>query len=204
MSKWIKSSMKAAAALAVAVSGATAHAYSFSCVTGDVTPGSNAVGCTTAGASLASWSLVGNVLTIQNASGAGNGSAITGISFDGGLGDTVALSATQGAGVLYTTGGGAHLPASLNWTVDFNFQPDRKPMLNGINAGEALAFNLGGVSLADIQSGAFQFGVHIQGLPGGRSEKLVTTAVPEAETYAMALAGLIVVGGMAARRRSRG
>lgn len=204
MSKWIKSSMKAAAALAVAVSGAAAHAYSFSCVTGEVTPGSNAVGCTAAGASLASWSLVGNVLTIQNASGVGNGSAITGISFDGGLGDTVALSATQGTGVLYTTGGGAHLPASLIWTVDFNFQPDRKPMLNGINAGESLAFTLGGVSLADIQSGAFQFGVHIQGLPGGRSEKLVTTAVPEAETYAMALAGLIVVGGMAARRRSRG
>ncbi|WP_290687461.1 PEP-CTERM sorting domain-containing protein [Aquabacterium sp.] len=204
MSHWIKGGMKAAIAVAVAASGAAAQAYSFSCVAGDVTPGSNAVGCTTAGTSLASWSLLGNVLTIQNASGAGNGSVITGISFDGSLGDTVALSATQGTGVLYTTGGGAHLPASLNWTVDFNFQPDRKPTTNGINAGESLAFNLGGVSLADIQNGSFKFGLHIQALPGGRSEKLVTTAVPEPESYAMALAGLAVVGGVAVRRRVRG
>lgn len=204
MSHWIKRGVKAVIAVAVTASGAAAQAYSFSCVTGDVTPGSNAVGCTTVGTSLASWSLLGNVLTIQNASGAGNGSVITGISFDSSLGDTVALSATQGAGVLYTTGGGAHLPASLNWTVDFNFQPDRKPTTNGINAGESLAFNLGGVSLADIQNGSFKFGLHIQALPGGRSEKLVTTAVPEPESSAMALAGLAVVGGMAARRRSRG
>lgn len=203
MSKWIKHSAKAAVAFLVAASGVAAHAYSFSCVAGDVTPGSNAVGCTTVGTSLASWSLVGNVLTIQNAAGTNNGSVITGISFDGSLGDTVALAATQGSGVLFTTGGGAHLPASLNWSVDFNFQPDRKPTTNGINAGESLAFNLGGVSLADIQNGSFKFGLHIQALPGGRSEKLVTTAVPEPEAYAMVLAGLAVVGGMAARRRVR-
>lgn len=207
MSIWIQRSAKAAIAMAAAASGLAAHAYSFSCVAGDVTPGSNAVGCTSVGTGLASWSLLGNVLTIQNAAGAGNGSVITGISFDSSLGDTVALAAAQGAGVLYTTGGGAHLPGSLNWTVDFNFQPDRKPTTNGINAGEALAFNLGGVSLADLQNGSFKFGLHIQALPGGRSEKLINLAppaVPEPEAYAMALAGLAVVGGMAARRRVRG
>jgi len=98
-------------------------------------------------------------------------------------------------------------PAGLNWTVDFNFQPDRKPTTNGINAGESLAFNLGGVSLADIQSGSFKFGLHIQALPGGRSEKLINLAppaVPEPEAYATVLAGLADVGGMAARRRVRG
>ncbi len=204
MCTWIKHSAKAVIAMAVAASGVAAHAYSFSCVAGDVTPGSDAVGCTSVGTSLASWSLVGNVLTIQNAAGADNGSVITGISFDSSQDDTVALAATQGTGVLYTTGGGAHLPASLNWTVDFNFQPNGKPTTNGINAGEALAFNLGGVSLADIQNGSFKFGLHIQALPGGRSEKLVTTAVPEPESYAMVLAGLAVVGGMAASRRARG
>src|SRR3989440_578964 len=47
----------------------------------------------------------------------------------------------------------------------------------------------------------------IQALPGGRSEKLINLAppaVPEPEAYATVLAGLAVVGGMAARRRVRG
>lgn len=204
MSRVIKTCLQTVAAASLALTAAVAQAYSFDCVTGSTGGGADAAGCTSVGESLASWTLVGNVLTIQNLTGAGNASAITGVSFDAVAGQTVALAATQGTGVLFTTGGGAKLPASLGWSVDFEFKPNRFPMSNGVNAGESLVFNLGGVQLADIQSGAFKFGLHIQGLPGDRSEKLInTTAVPEPETYAMVLAGLAVVGGIARRRVGR-
>ncbi len=173
----------------------SAPSYGFTCVTGEG-------GCTTAGTSVASWSLAGNTLTISNASGASNGSFISGISFDTSAGQSVALAASQMAGVAFTTGGGANLPASLNWTIDAEFKANGKPATHSINAGELLAFNLTGVNLAAIQSGSFKFGVHIQSLAGGRSEKLVNVSpVPEAETLALALAGLGVVALM--RRRPR-
>lgn len=196
-------SAKVAVAALAALASLTAHAYGFECVTGSVAPGTSAAGCTTQGSSLASWDLVGNVLTIRNADVLGNGATITGISFDAAVGQTVALAALQAPGVLYTTGGGANLPASLGWSVDFNFSPDKHPMSNGINAGESLAFDLGGVSLADMRSGAFKFGLHIQALDGDRSEKLInmTPAVPEPESYAMVLAGVVVVGGVLRRRQ---
>lgn len=198
-----KTLAKAVLASIAALASLTAHAFGFECVTGSVSPGSSAAGCTAEGASLASWDLTGNVLTIRNAAGAANGSVITGISFDSIVGQTVSLSALQGPGVLYTTGGGANLPASMGWSVDFEFSPDKRPVTNGINAGEALAFDLSGVSLADVHSGAFKFGVHIQALTGDRSEKLInlTPAVPEPESYAMVLAGVVVVGGVLRRRQ---
>lgn len=182
-----------AASLALGSMGA--QASSFQCV-------NLSNDCTQAGVSVTSWSLAGNVLTISNASAANNLSAITGISFDTSAGQSVALAASQGAGVLYTTGGGANLPASLGWTIDFEFKPDTKPMANGINAGESLSFVLSGVTLNDIQSGAFRFGIHVQGLstPAG-SEKLTNiTVVPEPESVAMVLAGLGLVAGVLRRR----
>ena len=187
----------AAAVLSIAATGA--QAYSFECVTGASGAGADALGCTNIGESLTSWSLVGNVLTISNAAAVGNNSFISGISFDTKANQSVALGAAQ-PGVLFTTGGGANLPASLGWTVDFVFKADKKPSTNGINAGESIVFNLTDISLNQIRSGDVKFGLHIQGLPDGRSEKLVA-AVPEAETYAMALAGLSVVGALALRRR---
>ena len=187
--------LKPLLAACLAVGGASAHALSFECV-------NLSNDCTSAGTSIASWSLTSNVLTISNAATAGNQAVITGISFDASAGQTVSLAAAQGAGVLYTSGGGANLPASLGWGIDAEYKPATKPMTNGINASESLSFVLGGVSLSDIQSGAFRFGVHVQGLPTpAGSEKLIsTTAVPEPETLALTLAGLGLVAGMARRR----
>jgi MYXO-CTERM domain-containing protein len=191
----IKKFLAVASLSMLANAAMSAPAYQFTCVTGDN-------GCTTAGTSVASWSLTGNVLTISNALGASNDSFITGISFDTSAGQSVALAASQMAGVVYSTGGGANLPASLGWTIDAEFSPSSKPATNSINAGESLAFKLTGVTLADIQSGGFKFGVHIQSLAGGRSEKLINISpVPEADVLAMALAGMGVVGLW--RRRQR-
>ena len=176
-----------------------AQAYSFECVSGAVTPSTDSVGCTHVGETLASWSLAGNVLTISNAASAGNGSFISGISFDTSLGQSVSLISPQMAGVLFTTGGGAHLPASLGWTIDSDFQANKKPSVNGVNAGESVSFLLGGVNLSNISNGSFKFGLHLQGLPEGRSEKLIS-AVPEASSYAMVMAGLLVVGAIVRRK----
>lgn len=187
------------AATLLAGASLSAQAYSFECVSGAVTPTTNSAGCTNVGESLASWALAGNVLTISNASVAGNGSFISGISFDTSTGQSVSLISPQMAGVVFTTGGGAHLPASLGWTVDADFQANKKPSVNGVNAGESVSFLLGGVTLSNISNGSFKFGVHIQGLPEGRSEKLIS-AVPEASSYAMVLAGLLVVGAVARRK----
>ncbi|WP_286742816.1 PEP-CTERM sorting domain-containing protein [Aquabacterium sp. UBA2148] len=189
--------LKSFLAACMALGGASAHALSFECV-------NLSNDCTTAGTSIASWSLSNNVLSISNAATVGNQAVITGISFDLAAGQSVSLAGTQGTGVLYTTGGGANLPASLGWSIDAEFKPATKPMTNGINAGETLSFLLGGVSLADIQSGAFRFGVHVQALPTlGGSEKLInTTAVPEPQSLALALAGLGLVASLARRRRA--
>lgn len=185
-----------AVAAVMATGSAAAHAYGFECV-------NLSLDCTAAGTSVASWDLVGNVLTIRNENVVGNLSSITGVSFDAAAGQTVSLADPQSAGVLFAEGVGANLPTSLGWTVDFKFSPDKKPMSNGVNAGESLAFNLSGVKLADIQSGAFRFGIHIQGLPtAAGSEKLIniTPSVPEPEAYAMVLAGVAVAGGLMRRR----
>ncbi|MGE5451388.1 MAG: PEP-CTERM sorting domain-containing protein [Acidobacteriota bacterium] len=187
------------AAVVLAGASAGAQAYSFDCITGSVSASSDSAGCTSIGASLASWSLVGNLLTISNASGSDNHSFISGISFDTSAGMTVTLGASQMPGVLYTTGGGAHMPSSLGWTIDANFQPDKKPASNGINAGESIQFLLSGVAPSNIGDGSFKFGVHMQGLPFDRSEKLMG-AVPEASSYALALAGLLIVGSLARRK----
>lgn len=189
--------LKPLLAACMAMGGANAHALSFACVNLNND-------CTTAGTSIASWSLSNNVLSISNDAAAGSQAAITGISFDVAAGQSVSLAGTQGVGVLYTIGGGANLPASLGWSIDAEFKPTTKPMTNGINAGETLSFILGGVSLEDIQSGAFRFGVHVQGLPTlAGSEKLTnTTAVPEPESLALALAGLGLVTSLARRRRA--
>lgn len=199
MARFTPSACRTVVAAALSLVALGAQAYSFECVTGAAGAGADALGCTTIGESWASWSLAGNQLTITNTAASGNSSFISGISFDTASNQAVTLGAPQ-TGVLFSTGGGAKLPASLGWTVNYDFKPDTKPSTNGINAGESIVFNLTGISLAQIRSGEVAFGLHIQGLPDGRSEKLVA-AVPEAETYAMALAGLSVVGALVLRRR---
>lgn len=189
---------KIQALLGAAVLGASlsASAATLSCVTG-------ANGCTTLGESLVSWSLTPSagaqyLLTIANLAQPGNASFISGVSFDLGAGQSVQLAAAQNPGVSFVSGGGAHLPNTLGWTVDADFGARPSAKVYGVNAGESLVFTLSGYTPA---GSALRFGVHLQGLPDGRSEKLVT-AVPEPQTQVMLLAGLGVIGVVGARRRA--
>lgn len=187
-------------AITLASTTMAAQAYSFECVTGAAGAGADNLGCTTLGESLLQWSITGQQLTISNLAAVGNTSFISGVSFDTNAGQSVALAGTQQAGVSFATGGGANLPANLGWSVDYKFKANPPAKNNGVNAGESLVFDLTGFNFSDISSGSVKFGLHLQGLPDGRSEKLVAT-VPEAETYALGLAGLAVVAWMSRRRR---
>jgi hypothetical protein len=195
--KRIKHAMTAMSLGLIAGASFAATSFDFTCVSGTR-------GCTMAGASVASWSLTDNVLTIANLDSARNTSYISGISFDARAGQQVSLAPKQMPGVSYAKGNGLSLPSSLAWTADYKFSPRGKASTGGINEGEALSFNLTGVSMVDIQRGDFRFAVLVQGLPGGRSESLINVSqVTEGEPLTMSLAGLAVVGMLGLRRRNR-
>lgn len=140
---------------------------------------------------------------------------ITGIYFsDSNLLNFGSLSLVQSAGVSFRANGNpGALPGekSINdFSTSFSLNALPSPVKNGIASGESLtasfAFN-SGVSnndvLSALSSGSLRVGMHVQSLPGGSSASFASIAapVPEPETYAMLLAGLGLIGTLAARRK---
>lgn len=164
-----------------------------------------------------------------NVSGSGNSVTFTFANLAGGLASSIAdiyfnqafsfLSALSpvitdsGAGVAFSSGANPGDPPGTGntWTTSYSADSDAPTQPNGANPGEFVAFTFTGTDIFSQSLAAFGSGglaaVHLQGLPGGYSETLVTggsvTPVPEPQTYALMLAGLAVVGFMG-RRRSKG
>lgn len=181
-------------ALLVSVLPCIASAQSFSCI-------SSGAQCATAESNLG-WTFSGSDLTITNQALAGNDSFIRNIYFDTSAGMGVTLLGSTDLSAFVAGGAPTDLPAGNNigFVADSHWTATNPASTYGINAGESITFNLSGVTASNFSDGSLRFGVHLQGLPGGASESLVS-AVPEPQTYAMLLAGLGLLGFTANRRR---
>lgn len=149
-------------------------------------------------------------------------SSIADVYFDDGSLLGIASISDSGTGVAFSSGaspsnlpGGSALTPAFITTAGFSADSDPPVSPNGVTVGEwlTITFNLQtGKTYTDVLSalalpngggtGDLRIGVHVQSFSNGGSESFVNTPVPEAETYAMILSGLGLVGFMA-RRRSR-
>lgn len=162
--------------------------------------------------------------TFTNASSA----SLTDVYFDDGSLLGIASAEGSGTGVDFSqVAAPGNLPGGNNLTPGFTttagFSADSNPpvSLNGVSQGEWLTITFDLISGQDYQSvidalalpngggpGDLRIGLHVQGFPGGGSASFVnvpdgiSVPVPEAKTYAMLLAGLGLVGFMAARYRT--
>jgi hypothetical protein len=150
-------------------------------------------------------------------------SSLTDVYFDDGSLLGIASITDSGTGVSFSQFAapgnlpGANL-ASPAFQTTAGFSADSNPAVspNGVTYGEwvAITFNLlSGKTYADTLAalalpngggtGDLRIGVHVQSYPGGYSESFINNPVPvpEAETYAMMLAGLGLVGWAARRRK---
>jgi len=149
-------------------------------------------------------------------------SSLADVYFDDGTLLGIASITDSGSGIAFTqiaTPG--NLPAANNaspafvTTLGFSADSDSPVSPNGVSQGEwlAITFNLlSGKTYADTiaaltlpnggGAGDLRIGVHVQSFAsGGGSESFINTPVPEAETYAMMLAGLGLVGFMGIARK---
>jgi hypothetical protein len=149
-------------------------------------------------------------------------SSLTDVYFDDGTLLGIASIVDSGASVSFSQlASPSNLPGGNNLTPAFvttaGFSADSNPPVspNGVTAGEwmTITFNLQGTNnyasvisaLALPNSGGagdLRIGLHVQSFSNGGSESFVNvpTPVPEADTYAMLLAGLGLVG-FAVRRK---
>ncbi len=185
------------AALLVWVLPGLAQAQSFECIS------SGGGGQCAAAQSDLSWSFTGNNFTLTNNAVAGNTSFIGAIYFDYGAGMGVSLVSSTGTVALASGGSPPNLPSasstSPNFVADAYWTANNPASAYGVNPGESITFAMSNVTAANFADGSMRVGVHLQGLPTGASESLVT-AVPEPETYAMLLAGLGLMGAVVRRR----
>lgn len=142
----------------------------------------------------------GKVLfTIKNADGTHSG-IVTGVSFQDQGNDLRNPRIMDSTGVQFETGGGALLPRSLSFDEDMDFtRKSRGGVNNGVNRGEALLLKFTAKYddvIAALESGDIEIGLHVQNLPRGASQKLVSTVVhplPEGGSM-IALLGLGCLG----------
>jgi hypothetical protein len=212
-------SLAAASALMLGLLGnSQAQDYSFSCVSNN-----SATNCATGQAQLGMSLTQGSGFVDFRFTNTGTlASSITDIYWDwaGGesLFDASVGTISSSAGVSYSWGANpGNLPAGQNLSPSFSAElsadSNAPARPNGVNPGEWVSFRfLTGVtsSAADLFSGDLRVGLHVQGFGNGGSESFVnggTTPIaspaPEPETYAMMLAGLGIVVGIARRKKQQ-
>ena len=187
-----------------------AQVYTFGCITANDETGTD---CYAAEAQLR-LTLTGNashvLFTFSNVGLVA--SSITDIYFGSGLNTSLTgASIINGSGVSFSFGASpGSLPAggAYSFSTETDADSNRPTQRNGVNPGETVSFNfLSSYSATVAAMNTFAYntvvGIHVQGFANRESEALVTTAIPEPETYALMLAGLGAIAFMARRRRQR-
>ena len=124
-------------------------------------------------------------------------------------GTTAAIE--NGTGVSFSSGAKPnHLPSYKKEDIAYTADSDPSVAKNGVQAGENLGVTfdlLDGVSYADALAALtdpdpeFVIGIHVQGLPYGQSESLITTVVPVPAAAWLFGSGLLGLASIARRRK---
>jgi hypothetical protein len=191
--------------LAAAALSAQAQDYSFSCITGN-----QAADCATGTAQFSlAVSDMGSMVNFTFSNAGPQPSSITDIYFDwtnAAYALTPGTISDSGAGVSFSWGSSpGDLPGgeSIHFSADLAADSDKPTQTMGVNPGEWLniAFTSDADLIQGLNSGYLRVGIHTQGYIGGGSESLVISPVPEPQTYAMLLAGLVLLGFEGRRRK---
>lgn len=190
------------AALATTVQ---AQNYSFNCITNN-----NATDCGTGAAQFhLGVTDTGSVVNFLFTNSGPAASSITDIYFDwssSALALTPGVLTDSGAGVSFSWGASpGNLPGgnAISFRADIATDSNTPTQPMGVNPGEWLniAFTSNADLISALNTGGLRVGIHTQGYVGGGSESLVTSPIPEPETYAMLLVGLGLIGFDVRRRR---
>lgn len=218
LSSFIRS-LAAASAFLGLMGAAQAQNYSFSCVSGN-----SATNCATGTNQLSMTLTQGSGFVDFRFSNTGlRASSITDIYWDWSDGEALFDSSvgtiTSSNGVSFNWGANPdNLPSGRSLTprfsADLGADSNSPTQQNGVNPGEWVSFRfLTGVTstATDLLNGDLRIGLHVQGFSNGGSESFVNggstpiaSPAPEPETYAMMLAGLAIVGGIARRKKQQG
>lgn len=184
---------RAVAAAALAGASVAAQAGTFTCISGSFSD------CAQATSTL-SWSWSGLDFTIGN-EGTGY---VSEVYFD--LSSGMSASFVGGTGTVNFVAGAQppSLPGgtSVGFTSDAAFDSDASGQpVWGLNTGETATFRILGASADSFDVGTLDAGLHVRSLVTG-SASVITTPVPEPETYAMMALGMGLVA-WSARARSK-
>lgn len=207
------------ATFALGLTGAAqAQNYSFSCVSGN-----SATNCATGTNQLSMTLTQGAGFVDFRFSNTGpRASSITDIYWDWADGEALfdgsVGTISSSSGVSFNWGANPdNLPSGRSLTprfsADLGADSNSPTQPNGVNPGEWVSFRfLTGVTstATDLLNGDLRIGLHVQGFSNGGSESFVNggstpiaSPAPEPETYAMMLAGLAIVGGIARRKKQQ-
>lgn len=207
------------ATFALGLAGAAqAQNYSFSCVSGN-----SATNCATGTNQLSMTLTQGAGFVDFRFSNTGpRASSITDIYWDWADGEALfdgsVGTISSSSGVSFNWGANPdNLPSGRSLTprfsADLGADSNSPTQPNGVNPGEWVSFRfLTGVTstATDLLNGDLRIGLHVQGFSNGGSESFVNgrstpiaSPAPEPETYAMMLAGLAIVGGIARRKKQQ-
>jgi hypothetical protein len=163
-------------------------------------------GCSGNVASVANLSItsITNGFSFKLTNSGPSGSFISDFYTNGGAGEASGFADQPTASYAYSPTFNVNvMTAATGYNYDFSYPTAASN--DRFLVGDTATWSITGENLSlDSFLNPLKMMVHVQGLPGGASQKIgAVAAVPEPETYAMFLAGLGIMGAVARRRRQK-